>query len=86
MMEKLEDFAIAEIFNNCFSNVSRSLCDRNILTESVIACSQNVVSTAINKFRNYPSIISINKNVERIGYPSFAFEFVSLEETIKEVI
>ena len=58
-----EDLPIAEIFNNYFSNVSRSLCDRNVPTESAYACSQNTVSTAINKFRNHPSIISINKNM-----------------------
>ena len=80
-----EDPPIAEIFNNYFSNVIRSLCYRNVPTEPGIACSQNTVSTAINKFRNHPSILSINKNMERIGCPSFAFEFVSLEETIKEV-
>ena len=61
------------------------MCDQNVPTESGIACSQNTVSTAINKFRNHPSILSINKNMERIGRPSFAFEFVWLEETIKEV-
>ena len=80
-----EDLPIAELFSNHFSNVIRSLCDQNVPTESGIACSQNTVSTAINKFRNHPSILSINKNMERIGRPSFAFEFVSLEETIKEV-
>ena len=80
-----EDLPIAEIFNNYFSNVIRSLCDRNVPTEPGIACSQNIVSAAINKFRNHLSILSINKNMDRIGRPSFAFEFVSLEETIKEV-
>ena len=50
----------------------------------VISCSLNAVSTAINKFRNHPSILSIDENMERIG-PSFTFEFASLEETIKEV-
>ena len=80
-----EDLPIAEIFNNYFSNVSRGLCDRNVPTESAYACPQNAVSTAINKFSNHPSILSINKSMERIGYPSFAFEFVSLEETVKEV-
>ena len=59
--------------------------DQNVPTESGVACSQNTVSTAINKFRNHPSILSINKNIERIGRPSFTFEFVSLEETIKKV-
>ena len=80
-----EDLPIVEIFNNYFSNVIRSLCDRNIPTESGSAYSQNTVSTAINKFRNQPSILSINKNIEGIGCPSLAFEFVSSEETIKEV-
>ena len=80
-----EDLPIAEIFNNYFSTVIRSLCNRNVPTEPGIACCQNAVSTAINKFRNHPSILSINKNMERIGCPSFSFEFVSLEETIKEV-
>ena len=79
------DLPIAEIFNNYFSNVSRGLCDRNVPTESAYVCSQNAVSTAINKFSNHHSILSINKNMEKIGCPSFAFEFVTLEEAIKEV-
>ena len=77
-----EDLPIAKIFNNCFSTVIRSFCGRNVPTD---ACSQNTVSTAINKFRNHPSILLLNKNMERIGCPSFSFEFVSLEETIKEI-
>ena len=80
-----EEPPVAEIFNNYFSNVIRSLCDRNVPTKPGIACSQNTVSTAINKFRNHPSIVSINKNIERTRRPSFAFAFVSSEETIKEV-
>ena len=80
-----EDLQMAEIFKNYFSNVTRSFGDRNVPTKPGIANSQNTVSNAINKFRNHPSILSINKNMERIGCPSFAFEFVSLEETIKEV-
>ena len=67
-----EDLPISEIFNNYFSNIIRSLCDRNVPTESGIACSQNRVSTAINQFRNHSSILSINKNMKRIGWPSLA--------------
>ena len=59
--------------------------NRNVPTEPGIACSQNTVSTTINKFIDLPSILSINKNMERIECPSFPFEFVSLKETIKEV-
>ena len=80
-----EDLPIAEIFNNYFSNASRGLCDQNVPTESAYVCSQNAVSTAINKFSDHHSILSINKNIEKTGCPSFAFEFVTLEETIKEV-
>ena len=50
-----EDLPIAEIVNNYFIKIIRSLCDRNFLTDSGIACSENRVSTAINKFRNNPS-------------------------------
>ena len=80
-----EDLPIAEIINNYFSTVIRSLCDRNVPTDPGLACSQNTISTAINKFRNGPSTLSNNKNMERIGCRIFSFEFVSLEETIKEV-
>ena len=80
-----EYLQIGETFNNYFSNIIRSLCYQNIPTGPGIACSQNTVSTAINKFKSHPSILSINKNMERIGCLSFPFEFVSLKETIKEV-
>ena len=50
------DLPIVEIFNNYFSNVIRSLCNRNVSTEAGIACSQITVSTAIN---NRLSILSI---------------------------
>ena len=70
---------------NYFSNVIRSLCYRNVPTKPGIACSQNTVSTVINKFRNHPSIVSINKNIERTRRPSFVFAFISSEEIIKEV-
>ena len=80
-----EDLQTAEIFNNYFSNVIQSLCNLNICKEPGIGLSQNTVSTAISKFRNHPSILSINKRMERQRCPSFVFEFASLEETIKEV-
>ena len=60
-----EDLPVAEIINNYFTYVTRSLCDRNVPTEPSVACSQNAVSIAINKFRNHPSILSINKNIGR---------------------
>ena len=62
------------------------MCHWNVPTEPGIACSQNTLPTTTNKFRNHPSTLSVNENMERIGCPSFAFVFiVLLEETIKEV-
>ena len=52
-----EDLQIAEIFNNYFNNVIPRLCDRNVPTEPGIACSQNLISIEINKFKNLPSIL-----------------------------
>ena len=43
-----EDLQVAEIFHNYFNNVICSLCDRNVPTETSIACSQN---SAISKFK-----------------------------------
>ena len=48
----------------------------------------NVVKLFCQKVRyveRSPSILFINKNMERIVCSSFSFEFVSLEETMKEV-
>ena len=81
-----EDLPIAEIFNNYFSNVIRSLCDRDVPTKPAIASSQNTVSTAINKFRNHANILFINKNMERIGGPSFAFELFHWKKQLKNLI
>ena len=67
-VESTEDLQMAKISNNYFSNVIRSLCDVNFLTEpGIIACSQNSVSKTINKFKYHSSNLSINKNIERIG-------------------
>ena len=75
-VESPEDLQMAKISNNYFSNVIRSLCDRNVPTEPGVACSQTRVSIGISKFRNHSSILPIIKNMERIGYRGFALEFV----------
>ena len=49
------------MFKNFLSDAICSLCDRNVPTEPGIAGSQNSVSKAINKFKNHPRILSINK-------------------------
>ena len=80
-----EELPVAEIFNNYFSNVIQSLCDRYVPTKPGVAPSQNTVSTAINKLKNHFSFLYISKSMEGIKCPSFVFEFVSLEEIIKKV-
>ena len=72
---KTEDFPIAEIFKNYFSNLSRGLCHRNVLTESVVACTQNTVSTAINKFRNlFYLLIYLSINSEIYLFNMYIFD------------
>lgn len=44
-----------------------------------------LVYTLISNYEHYRSIFSIKKIMLGIGHPSFAFKFVSLNETIKEV-
>ena len=51
-----KDLEIKEIFNSYFSNLIRSLCDRNVPTEPGIAFFQNSVSTATNKLKSVPSV------------------------------
>ena len=41
--------------------------------------------TAIAKYGNHPSIIAITEKMEKLGNPTFGFDFTSYEETVKEV-
>ena len=40
---------------------------------------------AITKYGNHPSIIAITEKMEKLGNPTFGFDFTSYEETVKEV-
>ena len=40
---------------------------------------------AIAKYGNHPSIIAITEKMEKLGNPTFGFDFTSYEETVKEV-
>ena len=40
---------------------------------------------AIAKYGNHPSITAITEKMEKLGNPSFGFEFTSYEEIVKEV-
>ena len=39
----------------------------------------------IAKYGNHPSIIAITEKMEKLGNPTFGFDFTSHEETVKEV-
>ena len=43
------------------------------------------VEIAIAKYGNHPSIIAITEKMEKLGNPTFGFDFTSYEETVKEV-
>ena len=40
---------------------------------------------AIAKYGNHPSIIAVTEKMEKLGNPTFGFDFTSYEETVKEV-
>ena len=40
---------------------------------------------AIAKYGNHPSITAITEKMEKLGNPTFGFDFTSYEETVKEV-
>ena len=40
---------------------------------------------AIAKYGNHPGIIAITEKMEKLGNPTFGFDFTSYEETVKEV-
>ena len=43
------------------------------------------VEIAIAKYGNHPSIIAVTEKMEKLGNPTFGFDFTSYEETVKEV-
>ena len=43
------------------------------------------VEIAIAKYRNHPSIIVITEKMEKLGNPTFGFDFTWYEEALKEV-
>ena len=38
----------------------------------------------IAKYGNHPSIIAITKKIEKLGNPTFGFDFTSYEETARD--
>ena len=81
-----DEIEIAKLFNEYFVNIVKKL---GLFTKE-----QNAISTenslseveiAITKYGNHPSIIAITEKMEKLGNPTFGFDFTSYEETVKEV-
>ena len=75
---------IAEIFNNFFVNVVSNLnisFDQNLLCES--GQTDDPIRRIIEQYKNHPSILAINDNVDS-AY-TFSFNFVTFEDVFKEI-
>ena len=81
-----DESEIAKIFNEYFVNIVKKV---GILTEEQIRYSAtnhiSEVEIAIIKYKNHPSIKAITDRMEKLGKPTFNFNFASHEETEKEV-
>ena len=81
-----DETKIAKIFNEYFVNIVTKL---GLITKEQSAISTenslNEVEIAITKHQNHPSITAITEKMEKLGNPSFSFEFTSYEEIVKEV-
>ena len=80
------EIEIAKIFNKYFVNIVKKL---GLFTnEQSAVFTQNSLSEveiAIAKYRNHQSIIAVTEKMEKLGNPTFGFDFTSHEETVKEV-
>ena len=77
---------LQKLFNKYFVNIVKSL---GLFTKDQSAVStENSLSEAeiaIAKYGNHPSIIAVTEKMEKLGNPTFGFDFTSHEETAKEV-
>ena len=79
-----DEIEIAKIFNDYFVIIVKRLvlfCKSTISTEN----SLNEVEITIAKHGSHPSIIAITEKMEKLGNPSFSFDFTSHEGIVKEV-
>ena len=81
-----DEIQIANLFNEYFVNIVKKL---GLFTKEQSAISTenslSEVEIAITKYGNHPSIIAITEKMEKLGNPTFGFDFTSYEETVKEV-
>ena len=81
-----DEVKIAKLFNEYFVKIVKKL---ELFTKEQSAIytenSLSEVEIAIAKFGNHPSINAITEKMEKLGNPTFGFNFTSYEETVKEV-
>ena len=81
-----DEIEIAKIFNKKFVNIVKKI---GLVTkeQSVISIenSLNEVEIAIAKDGNHPFVVAITEKMEKLGNPTFGFDFTLYEETVKEV-
>ena len=80
------EMQIANLFNKYFVNIVKKL---GLYTKEQGAISTEnslcKVEIAIEKYGNHPSIIAITEKMEKLGSPTFGFDFTSYEKLVKEV-
>ena len=81
-----DEIEIAKLFHEYFVNIVKKL---GLFTKEQSAISTenslSEVEIVIAKYGNHPSIIAITEKMEKLGNPTFGFDFTSYEETVKEV-
>ena len=81
-----DEIKIAKLFNEYFVNTAKKL---GLFTKEQSAISTenslSKVEIAISEHGNHPSITAITEKMEKLGNPTFGFDFTSYEETVKEV-
>ena len=78
------EIEIAKLFNKYSVNIVKKL---GLFTKEQSAVftqnSLSEVEIAIAKYRNHQSIIAVTEKMEKLGNPTFGFDFTSHEKTVK---
>ena len=76
-----DDAEVAEIFNECFSNVVDKLDIQGYQTPISNESYHDKISVVINKYKNHPSILKIRENVH--SDEKFTFSISSIDEIVE---
>ena len=81
-----DEIEIAKLFNEYFVYIVKKL---GLFTKEQSAISTenslSEVEIAIAKYGNHPSIIAITEKMEKLGNPTFGFDFNPYKERVKEI-